>query len=65
MKRVRFQKVWRELQLLEDEEGKVGFIDHKGQFVTPPKFNTDADFRRNSTDFSEGLASLTEVLDPP
>ena len=32
--------------------------------MIPPKFNTDADFRRNSTDFSEGLASLTEGLRP-
>ncbi len=48
----------------EDGEEKVGFIDHSGQFVIPPTFNTDADFRRNSYDFSEGLASLTEGLNP-
>jgi len=46
------------------EEEKLGFIDHSGQFVIPPIFNTDADFRRNSADFSEGLASLTENLRP-
>ncbi|MCM3871716.1 MAG: WG repeat-containing protein, partial [Pyrinomonadaceae bacterium] len=48
----------------EDGEEKIGFIDHHGQFVIPPKFNTDFDFRRNSTDFSDGLASLSEGLRP-
>jgi hypothetical protein len=50
--------------VVKDGVEKVGFIDHHGQFVIPPKFNTDEDFRRNSTDFSEGLASLTENLNP-
>lgn len=50
--------------IIEDGEEKVGFIDPTGQFVIPPTFNTDSDFRRNSTDFSEGLASLTENLRP-
>lgn len=50
--------------VVEDGEEKLGFIDHSGQFVIPPTFNTDADFRRNSTDFSEGLASVTEGLRP-
>jgi hypothetical protein len=48
----------------ESGEEKIGFIDHKGQFAIAPQFNTDADFSRNSTDFSEGLASLTEGLRP-
>ncbi len=50
--------------IVEDGEEKLGFIDHSGQFVISPIFNTDIDFRRNSTDFSEGLASLTEGLRP-
>lgn len=49
---------------MEDDEEKVGFIDHRGQFVIPPTLNTDADFDRNSTDFSEGLASISEGLRP-
>ena len=48
----------------EGGEEKLGFIDHSGQFVIPPIFNTDADFRRNSTDFSEDWASVTENLRP-
>lgn len=48
----------------EGGEEKMGFIDRSGQLVIPPKFNTDSDFSRNSTDFSEGLASLTEGLAP-
>lgn len=47
-----------------DGEERLGFIDRGGQFVIPPSFNTDAEFRRNSTNFSEGLASLTEGLNP-
>ncbi len=47
-----------------DGDEMLGFIDRGGQFVIPPVFNTDAEFRRNSTDFSEGLASLTEGLNP-
>jgi hypothetical protein len=50
--------------IVEDGEEKIGFIDHSGQFVILPIFNTDIDFRRNSTDFSEGLASLSEGLRP-
>ena len=50
--------------IIEDGEEKLGFIDHSGQFVISPIFNTDIDFRRNSTDFSEGLASLSEGLRP-
>lgn len=48
-----------------DENGKerVGFIDRQGKFQIPAKFNTDADFR-NSGNFSEGLAALTENLQP-
>src|SRR5689334_14120916 len=43
---------------------KLGFIDNKGNFVVPPTFNTDYDFQRNSSDFSEGLAALSEGLNP-
>jgi WG containing repeat len=50
--------------IVEDGEEKLGFIDHNGQFVIQPIYNTDFDFRRNSTDFSEGLASLSEGLQP-
>jgi hypothetical protein len=50
--------------ITEGGEEKLGLIDHNGQFVIAPTFNTDADFRRNSTDFSEDLASLTEGLRP-
>ncbi len=50
--------------IVKDEEEKLGFIDHSGQFVIQPIYNTDIDFRRNSTDFSEGLASLSEGLQP-
>lgn len=50
--------------IVESEDEKLGFIDHHGQFVIPPRLNTDWDFRRNSTDFSEGLASVTENLRP-
>jgi hypothetical protein len=47
-----------------DEMEKLGFIDNKGNFVVPPAFNTDYDFKRNSSDFSEGLAALSEGLNP-
>lgn len=48
----------------ENGEEILRFIDHSGDFKMWSKFNTDADFSRNSTDFSEGLASLTEGLRP-
>jgi hypothetical protein len=48
----------------EDETEKLAFIDKQGKFVIPPTFNTDYDFLRNSSDFSEGLAALTENLNP-
>lgn len=48
----------------EDKGERIGFINHNGNFVIPLKFNTDDDFRRNSADFSEGLASLSEGLNP-
>jgi hypothetical protein len=48
--------------VLDGNEEKLGFIDHQGRFVIPPRFNTDSDFSRNSTDFSETLASLNEGL---
>ncbi len=50
--------------VIENGIEKLGFIDKKGDFVIPPTFNTDFDFRRNSSDFSEGLAALTEGLNP-
>jgi len=43
---------------------KMGLIDHSGEFVIPPHFKTDADFSRNSTDFSEGLAGIFEGSAP-
>ena len=46
------------------DDEKIAYINHEGQFIIPPKFNTDGEFRRNSTDFSEGLASLSEGLQP-
>ena len=48
----------------DDEMEKLGFIDNKGKFVVPPTFHTDYDFQRNSSDFSEGLAALSEGLNP-
>ena len=50
--------------VIESEMEKLGFIDKKGDFAILPKFNTDFDFRRNSSDFSEGLAALSEGLNP-
>jgi hypothetical protein len=50
--------------VVEEDEEKLAFIDHGGRFAIPPRFNTDFDFRRNSTNFSEGLASLSEGLRP-
>ncbi len=50
--------------VLENEMEKLGFIDKKGDFVVPPGFNTDFDFRRNSSGFSEGLAGVSEGLNP-
>ncbi len=52
------------VMMVKDGEEMVGFIDHSGKFITPPIFNSDVEFRRNSDDFSEGLASLTENLRP-
>lgn len=49
--------------VVEGEE-MLAFIGHHGEFVIPPKFNTDVDFLRGSTNFSEGVASLTENLRP-
>jgi WG containing repeat len=50
--------------VLENGEEKVGFIDHSGSFTLPPSFNTDFNFRRNASHFSEGLAALSEGLRP-
>lgn len=50
--------------VVEDETEKLAFIDKTGNFVIPPTFNTDFDFRRNSSNFSEGLAALSEGLNP-
>jgi len=50
--------------VMENDEEKLAFIDKKGDFVIPPKFNTDFDFQRNSSDFSEGLAAVSENLNP-
>jgi len=50
--------------VIEDEMEKLAFIDKKGDFVIPPTFNTDYDFLRNSSDFSEGLAAVSEGLNP-
>jgi hypothetical protein len=50
--------------VLENDEEKVAFIDQSGSFTLPPSFNTDFKFRRNASDFSEGLAALSEGLRP-
>jgi hypothetical protein len=50
--------------VLEKDDEKVAFIDHSGSFTVPPSFNTDFKFRRNASDFSEGLAALSEGLRP-
>lgn len=50
--------------VLEDQMEKLAFIDKSGDFVIPPSFNTDFDFRRNSSGFSEGLAAVSEGLNP-
>lgn len=50
--------------VIVDEMEKLAFIDKHGNFVIPPTFNTDYDFLRNSSDFSEGLAALSEGLNP-
>jgi len=48
--------------LIEDGMEKLAFIDKNGKFVVKPAFNTDYDFLRNSSNFSEGLAALSEGL---
>lgn len=50
--------------VMKDEMEKLGFIDKRGNFVIPPTFNTDFDFLRNSSNFSEGLAAVSEGLNP-
>lgn len=50
--------------VLENDEEKFAFIDRSGSFTLPPRFNTDFDFRRNASNFSEGLAALSEGLRP-
>jgi hypothetical protein len=50
------------VSIVENHRERLGFINRKGSFVIPPKFDLDGDFRRNSTDFSEGLAN---VIDGP
>jgi len=52
------------IAVFQGGDEKLGFISRNGQFVIPPRFNTDGNFARNSTDFSEGLAALTEDLNP-
>ena len=46
----------------ETGHGKLAYIDRSGKVIIPTPFNTDGDFERNTTDFSEGLASLSEGL---
>ena len=60
----RFSEGLARVAVIEHEVEKLAFIDKKGDFVIPPKFNTDFDFRRNSSNFSEGLAGLSEGLNP-
>lgn len=50
--------------VLEEDDQKLAFIDKHGDFVIRPQFNTDFDFLRNSSDFSEGLAAVSEGLNP-
>jgi hypothetical protein len=59
----RFSEGLARVAIFEAGEERIGFIDRTGRFVIQPKFNTDADFG-NSSDFSEGLAALTEGLNP-
>lgn len=49
-----------------DKEGqdRLAFIDKTGKIVIRTKFSIDGDLERNSTDFSEGLASLSEGMSP-
>ena len=48
----------------KEGQGRLAFIDKTGKIVIRTEFSTDGDLERNSTDFSEGLASLTEGLSP-
>jgi hypothetical protein len=45
-------------------ESRLAFIDHTGEIVIDTDINTDADFERNSTNFSEGWAGFSEGLNP-
>lgn len=47
-----------------DEREMLGFINKAGEFVITPAFNTDFDFLRNTSGFSEGLAAVSEGLNP-
>lgn len=46
--------------IIENDKEYLGFINLEGEFEIDPKFDIDWDFRRNATDFSEGLASLID-----
>jgi hypothetical protein len=41
-------------------DNKLYYIDAKGTVVMDTRLNTDADFERNTANFSEGLASASE-----
>lgn len=53
-----FQEGLARASVIGEGREMLGFIDRTGRFLIPPMFDVDYDFWRNSTDFSEGLASL-------
>lgn len=48
------------VSIIKNHKEMLGFINRNGDYVIPPKFDIDDDFLRNTTDFSEGLASLMD-----
>jgi hypothetical protein len=48
------------VSVIENQKESLGFINPEGEFVIEPRFDIDADFLRNSNDFSEGLSALID-----
>ena len=48
------------VSIVENHSEYLGFINPKGEFVIEPRFDTDYDFLRNTNDFSEELAGLSD-----